>query len=136
MQKIFWVEQRKEIDLAEGTTVQHLKAKLEDEYAELKRLKSYFIAVDDEYAENDQVITCTNEIAIIPPYKRWIDTMIDIKITENKLDITECLDLAKDLGSGGIATFIGTVRNRTKNKPVVRLEYECYQSMAIKEVRK
>lgn len=40
--------------------------------------------------------------------------MIDIKITANKLDITECLDLAKDLGSGGIATFIGTVRNRTK----------------------
>lgn len=62
--------------------------------------------------------------------------MIDIKITANKLDITECLDLAKDLGSGGIATFIGTVRNRTKNKPVVRLEYECYQSMAIKEVQK
>ncbi len=58
---------QKEIDLAEGTTVQHLKAKLEDEYAELKRLKSYFIAVDDEYAENDQVITCTNEIALITP---------------------------------------------------------------------
>ncbi|MDV2446199.1 molybdopterin synthase sulfur carrier subunit [Elizabethkingia anophelis] len=57
----------KEIDLAEGITVQHLKAKLEDEYAELKHLKSYFIAVDDEYAENDQVIISTNEIAIIPP---------------------------------------------------------------------
>ncbi|AKH94453.1 molybdopterin synthase sulfur carrier subunit [Elizabethkingia sp. HvH-WGS333] len=57
----------KDIDLVEGTTVQHLKLKLEDEYAELKRLKSYFIAVDDEYAENDQVIISTNEIAIIPP---------------------------------------------------------------------
>ncbi|KUY20958.1 molybdopterin synthase sulfur carrier subunit [Elizabethkingia miricola] len=57
----------KDIDLVEGTTVQHLKLKLEDEYAELKHLKSYFIAVDDEYAENDQVIISTNEIAIIPP---------------------------------------------------------------------
>lgn len=57
----------KEIDLVEGTTVQHLKLKLEDEYAELKHLKSYFIAVDDEYAENDQVIISTNDIAIIPP---------------------------------------------------------------------
>ena len=62
--------------------------------------------------------------------------MIDIKITEQKLDITECIAIAHDLGSGGIANFIGTVRNKTKDKPVVRLEYECYHSMAIKEIRK
>lgn len=62
--------------------------------------------------------------------------MIDIKITENQLDITECLAAAQDLTSGGTATFIGTVRNITKNKPVIRLEYECYQPMAIKEMRK
>ena len=40
--------------------------------------------------------------------------MIDIKITANKLDITECLDLAKDLGSGGIATFIGLCATELK----------------------
>lgn len=62
--------------------------------------------------------------------------MIDIRITENILNINECLTLAQDLSIGGIATFIGTVRNVTQNKPVVRLEYECYQSMAIKEIRK
>ncbi|WP_027375323.1 molybdenum cofactor biosynthesis protein MoaE [Chryseobacterium sp. UNC8MFCol] len=62
--------------------------------------------------------------------------MIDIRITDNALSITECLDLAQDLGSGGIATFIGTVRNMTKNKPVIRLDYECYQSMATKEIKK
>ncbi|OCA70427.1 molybdenum cofactor biosynthesis protein MoaE [Chryseobacterium contaminans] len=62
--------------------------------------------------------------------------MTDIRITENILNINECLTLAQDLSSGGIATFIGTVRNITQNKPVVRLEYECYQSMAIKEIRK
>ncbi|AZB07610.1 molybdenum cofactor biosynthesis protein MoaE [Chryseobacterium sp. G0162] len=62
--------------------------------------------------------------------------MMDIRITEDTLDITECLTLAQDLSSGGIATFIGTVRNVTQNKPVIRLEYECYQSMAIKEIKK
>ncbi|SDI32376.1 molybdenum cofactor biosynthesis protein MoaE [Chryseobacterium jejuense] len=62
--------------------------------------------------------------------------MIDIRITEDILNITECLSLAQDLSSGGIATFIGTVRNITQNKPVVRLEYECYQSMATKEIKK
>ncbi len=62
--------------------------------------------------------------------------MIDIRITENTLSITECLAAAQDLSSGGVATFIGTVRNITRNKPVVRLEYECYQSMAAKEIKK
>ncbi|MBV8327473.1 molybdenum cofactor biosynthesis protein MoaE [Chryseobacterium sp.] len=62
--------------------------------------------------------------------------MIDIRITENELNSTECLAIAQDLNSGGIATFIGTVRNITKNKSVIRLEYECYQSMAVKEIRK
>ncbi|PWN65953.1 MULTISPECIES: molybdenum cofactor biosynthesis protein MoaE [Chryseobacterium] len=62
--------------------------------------------------------------------------MIDIKITEDPLNIVNCLEIAQDLGSGGIATFIGTVRNKTGNKSVIRLEYECYQSMAIKEIQK
>lgn len=62
--------------------------------------------------------------------------MIDIRITEDALDITECLTLAQDFSSGGIATFVGTVRNVTQNKPVVRLEYECYQPMAVKEIKK
>ncbi|MCL1672134.1 MoaD/ThiS family protein [Elizabethkingia ursingii] len=57
----------KEIELTDGITVKDLKTKLESEFAELKRLKSYFIAVDDEYAEDDQVIISTNEVAIIPP---------------------------------------------------------------------
>ncbi|KUY26380.1 MoaD/ThiS family protein [Elizabethkingia ursingii] len=57
----------KEIELTDGITVKDLKTKLESEFAELKRLKSYFIAVDDEYAEDDQIIISTNEVAIIPP---------------------------------------------------------------------
>lgn len=62
--------------------------------------------------------------------------MIDIKITDQKLSITECLQIAQDFGSGGIASFIGTIRNKTKEKSVLRLEYECYEPMAIKEIQK
>ena len=62
--------------------------------------------------------------------------MIDIQITEEILDISECLKAAQDLSCGGIASFIGTVRNQTKNKNVVRLEFETYKGMAIKEMTK
>lgn len=38
--------------------------------------------------------------------------------------------------SGGIDVFIGTVRDATKGKAVVRLEFEAYESMAIAEMEK
>jgi len=38
--------------------------------------------------------------------------------------------------SGGIDIFIGTVRNATKGKNVVRLEFEAYEPMAIAEMQK
>lgn len=38
--------------------------------------------------------------------------------------------------SGGIDVFIGTVRNATKGKTVLRLEFEAYEKMAIAEMKK
>jgi molybdopterin synthase catalytic subunit len=38
--------------------------------------------------------------------------------------------------SGGIDVFIGTVRDVTKGKAVIRLEFEAYEPMALKEMNK
>ena len=38
--------------------------------------------------------------------------------------------------SGGINVFIGTVRDATRGKKVLRLEFEAYEKMAIKEINK
>lgn len=38
--------------------------------------------------------------------------------------------------SGGIDVFIGTVRNTTKGKAVIRLEFEAYEAMALSEMEK
>jgi molybdopterin synthase catalytic subunit len=38
--------------------------------------------------------------------------------------------------SGGIDVFIGTVREATKGKTVLRLEFEAYGPMALKEMQK
>lgn len=62
--------------------------------------------------------------------------MIELKISNQALDLLSCLEISKDLESGGVATFIGSVRNKTKAKEVLRLEFECYEPMAIKEMKK
>jgi molybdopterin synthase catalytic subunit len=47
-----------------------------------------------------------------------------------------CYDFVQDPSCGGIALFVGTVRNRTKEKKVIRLDFSAYKSMAIKEIQK
>ena len=59
-----------------------------------------------------------------------------IKITSNKLNLQECYDFVQDPSCGGIALFVGTVRNKTQNKAVTLLDFSSYQAMAIKEMQK
>ena len=68
--------------------------------------------------------------------KNTFTIMIDIHISSTALDIPACINRIMSPESGGIDIFIGTVRKLTDGKKVVRLEYETYESMAIKEMNK
>ena len=59
-----------------------------------------------------------------------------IKITSEKLNLQDCYDFVFDASCGGIALFVGTVRNQTQNKEVILLDFSTYESMAIKEMQK
>lgn len=50
-----------------GTTVRDLREELSERYPQLLGLKSLFIAVNNDYAEDDHVLKSTDEIALIPP---------------------------------------------------------------------
>ena len=59
-----------------------------------------------------------------------------VKITSEKLNLQDCYDFVFDASCGGIALFVGTVRNQTQNKKVTMLDFSTYRSMAIKEMQK
>src|SRR5687768_18347452 len=61
---------------------------------------------------------------------------INIEILSVPLDIAECVNWVMTPESGGIDVFIGTVRNATKGKEVIRLEFEAYEKMAKKQMEK
>jgi molybdopterin synthase catalytic subunit len=61
---------------------------------------------------------------------------IQIEISDKPLNIQSCIDWVMTPQSGGIDLFIGTVRDATKSKTVVRLEFEAYEPMALKEMQK
>lgn len=60
----------------------------------------------------------------------------EIKILNVPLNIQSCITAVMHPECGGIDVFIGTVRNTTKGKTVVRLEFEAYEIMAVSEMKK
>ncbi|HTH81393.1 MAG TPA: MoaD/ThiS family protein [Mucilaginibacter sp.] len=55
------------VDLANDATVYNLKYVLEQQYPRLKKLATYMMAVNNEYALDGDTIHERDEIAIIPP---------------------------------------------------------------------
>ena len=59
-----------------------------------------------------------------------------VQLTDKPIDSEAVINLVKTDDSGAINVFIGTVRNSTQNREVIRLEFEAYESMALKELQK
>lgn len=59
-----------------------------------------------------------------------------ILISADPLALQPCYDFVDDPTCGGIAVFVGTVRNATQNKSVTQLEFSTYKPMALKEMEK
>jgi molybdopterin synthase catalytic subunit len=61
---------------------------------------------------------------------------IDIQILDKPLALNACYDFVTSPACGGIDLFVGTVRNATKGKEVISLEFESYIPMALAEMNK
>ncbi|GEO02640.1 molybdopterin synthase catalytic subunit [Adhaeribacter aerolatus] len=58
-----------------------------------------------------------------------------IAITEGPINTQAVIDAVQADGAGAINVFIGTVRNQTQAKPVIQLDFEAYDSMAVKKMQ-
>lgn len=64
------------------------------------------------------------------------NTKIDILLSDQPLNAQQAIAAVNHESAGAVDVFIGTVRNKTQDRPVVRLDYEAYDSMAIAQMRK
>lgn len=62
--------------------------------------------------------------------------IMDIQLIQGSVNVNEVEAAVTSPEAGGTVVFIGTVRNQTKSKKVLRLEFEAYEPMALKELQK
>jgi len=62
--------------------------------------------------------------------------MIDIKISDKAIEPKLAEDFVLNAAAGGSVVFIGTVRNQTQGKKVIKLAFESFEPMALKEMKK
>ena len=58
------------------------------------------------------------------------------EITEDAIDLATLVAHVGDPAAGGVATFLGTTRATNRGRTVLKLEYEAYAEMAVREFEK
>jgi molybdopterin synthase catalytic subunit len=59
-----------------------------------------------------------------------------IRIIEERLNVEVAIQQVSHPTCGGVNIFVGNVRNQTKGKKVLFLEFEAYKNMALNEMNK
>jgi molybdopterin synthase catalytic subunit len=82
-------------------------------------------AVNREYVERDHQLADGDEVALIPPVSGG-----SFRLVEGPLDVAAVLREVVDSEAGALASFVGTVRGRSRDRDVEYLEYEAFEEMA------
>ena len=61
---------------------------------------------------------------------------IEVKVSNEKIDVCKVIESVMMPGCGGIASFIGTIRDSFEGKGVNRVNVEAYDEMAVADLRK
>jgi MoaE-MoaD fusion protein len=82
-------------------------------------------AINKTYADAQSALSEGDEVALIPPVSGG-----EFKLTEAPLSLDAAVQQVARDEAGAVATFLGTVRNRSRDRTVLYLEYEAYEGMA------
>ncbi|MGO8970355.1 MAG: molybdenum cofactor biosynthesis protein [Myxococcaceae bacterium] len=85
------------------------------------------VAVNQSFAQLDEVVPEGAEVALIPPVAGGSGLF---RVVERPPKLEEVVQAVEGAARGGLVTFTGVVREESRGHRVVRLTYEAYQTMA------
>lgn len=139
---------REAIQMAPGSTVGDAVAEIATRHPALSPLLGALrIALDGEFVDLSTPLRDGAELVLIPPVSGGsggppgpdaAPPMPAVALTDVPLDaarVAALQALVSGPGVGGVALFIGQVRDHARGRAVTRLEYEAYPAMAMKQLQ-
>jgi MoaE-MoaD fusion protein len=127
------------LELPEGATVGDLLERFKAESPETKALlPSLAVAVNRQYAGMQTKLTADDEVALLPPVSGGAEEQIErlrrAEIVRTPIKTARILDEIKRGEDGAVVIFEGIVRNQTRGRKTIYLDYEAYEAMALQKM--
>lgn len=131
-----------EVELPEGADVARLRAELERRHPEIAPLWSRLaVAVDGEIAGPETPLEDGVEVALLPPVSGGAPETaapnrpaaggrLRAALTDGPIDTDRVVAAVSSPSRGAVTLFLGAVRDHHRGRPVERLTYSAYRSMA------
>ena len=115
-------------DATVADVLNHYSARI----ATLKNLlPSIAISVNQEYAGPEVKLKPNDEVALLPPVSGGLPRAY---IVRERIDTQATLEAIKRPEDGAAVAFEGVVRNNTRGRRTLYLDYEAYEEMALKQM--
>ena len=116
----------------EGAVLGDVLAHYEKRIPKLKELMpSLAMSVNREYAGPEARLHPGDEVALLPPVSGGAGKAF---IVREKIDAEGVLQALKHPEDGAVVVFDGIVRNNTRGRRTLYLQYEAYEEMALRQM--
>jgi molybdopterin synthase catalytic subunit len=149
------------VELPEGATVgsllEHLRARLPENAPE-EALRGIAVGVNAEYAQAGQILHDGDEVGLLPPVsggsasragaartgtarpanlldESSAESNVLVALTREAIDASRIVAAAKSGEDGAVVVFDGIVRNHSRGRRTLHLDYEAYEEMAVRQMR-
>jgi molybdopterin synthase catalytic subunit/sulfur carrier protein ThiS len=118
--------------LPDGALVRDVLAHYLSEVPRMKEsLASLAVAVNQEYAGAETGLNSGDEVALLPPVSGGSGRAL---IVRDAIDTQGVLQRTKRGEDGAAVVFEGVVRNQTRGRRTLYLDYEAYEEMALRQM--
>jgi molybdopterin synthase catalytic subunit len=95
------------------------------------------VSVNAEYARSSQILNAGDEVGLLPPVSGGaaVSESASTFLTRDPIDAASLIAAAKNSSDGAVVIFDGIVRNHTRGRQTLHLDYEAYEDMAEKQMR-
>jgi molybdopterin synthase catalytic subunit len=127
------------VDLHKGARVEDVLAYYERQVPRLASMRrSLAISVNQEYARADRTLSEGDEVAFLPPVSGGApETKAspgEIRIVRELIVTEAVVSKLKQPGDGAAVIFEGVVRDNTRGRRTLYLDYEAYEPMALRQM--